>query len=145
MITYESSLSKNEVFQKMNRHTQKAFFVGNEGSGVIALWRRGDYFELTWPSMVGQTSFCGTVKTNKNGCTIKGMFLPNHYMWIYSCLMYVIVPPIAYWASGYARLPAYLSVVLLSVSIGIHFVFAPDIGKRGNEIVEEFIEQNLLS
>ena len=61
-MIYYSSLSKSEIFDILNLYTQKVFLIRNEGSKKITLWRKKDYIELTWPSFVGQTSFCGIIK-----------------------------------------------------------------------------------
>ena len=127
----------------MDLYTQRAFLIGNEGSKKITLWRKNDYIELTWLAFVGQTSFCGFVREENGKGVIIGRFMPNHYIWIYLLLMFIIVPLIAYWISGRYLLPAYLSLICLMAGAVMHFLFAPDIGKKGNEIVERFIEETL--
>ena len=142
-MIYYSRLSKSEIFSRMNLYTQKAFLIGNEGSKKITLWRKNDYIELTWPAFVGQTSFCGFVKEEDENSIIVGRFMPNHYIWIYLLLMFIIVPPIVYLVAGFHLIPAYLSMICLMAGAVIYFMFAPDIGKKGTDIVECFIEEML--
>ena len=142
-MMYYSSLSKHEIFCQINLDTQRAFLIGNEGSKKITLWRKNDYIELTWPAFIGQTSFCGFVREEGGRGVIIGRFMPNHYIWIYLLLMFIIVPPIAYWVSGRHLLPACLSLLFLMAGTVLHFMIAPDIGKKGNDIVERFIEETL--
>ena len=142
MDRYYSTLSKSEVFIRMECHTQKAFFIGNEGSKKLTLWRKNNYFELTWPAFVGQTSFCGIVKEENGEVLIIGKFLPNHYMWIHIVLSLIIIPIVAYGVTK-SFIPACLTVLFVLIGSVVHFAAAPDIGKKGNEIVARFIEEKL--
>ena len=143
IVKYYSSYSKSAILDKMSRHTKKALLIGNTGSKQITLWRKGGYFELTWPAFAMQPSFCGVLREEGERTAIIGRFMPGHYLRLQQAALSIAAPVVAYWVSG-SWVPAALSMLMIVTVSMVYLLLSPEIGVRGNRIVEDFITGELL-
>ena len=141
-MTFYSTLSKETIFSRMQAHTQKATWPAS--AGKLSLWRRGGYFELTWPTGHTLTSFCGWVREKEGRRAITGFFLPGHDSRVGLLVLFLVSIPLCWYVTG-SVLPVFLLTgVFLAVPI-ICLAAGADTGRTGHDKVIDFICTHLLS